>query len=184
VFKLLFNPGKFYKEIARTIHLSPILIAVRWIATGSLVTLPLWLNAAVPFNTPWLPIPQETYYFWQLVFILPYGVFITLVLTGLSLLILKGGGKPSTRFRAALVIVSYSLFLPWIACLFWDVFCIFSGHWSFAWVVPVHIAAVLVEGFLYAFGVRRVFGASWGRAVLIAIINCIVFIGLSALIIR
>ncbi|MBD3284939.1 hypothetical protein GF359_01075 [candidate division WOR-3 bacterium] len=184
MFVLMFNPRRFFEGIAKTIHLSPVLIAVRWIGTASLVTLPLWLKGAVPFSPPWLPIPEETYYFWQLVFILPYGVLITFLLTGLTLLICKGGGRPSTRFRAALAVVSYSLFLPWVACLVWDIFLILSGNWSLAWAAPFHSAAVIAEGLLYAYGVRKVFSASWTRAVLIAVINSIVFIGLSALIVR
>ncbi|MBN2380529.1 hypothetical protein JXM67_12080 [candidate division WOR-3 bacterium] len=181
---ILFNPRRFFSEIERTIHLGPVLVAVRWIGTASFVILPLWLLGFQPFTQPWLPIDAGNYYFWQLVFILPYGVLITLLLTLISLAFVGGGGKPSTRFRAALAIVSYGLFLPWIACLAWDLFLIFSGNWELLWAMPFHAAAVIAEGLLYAYGFRIVFGASWRRAVLIAVINCILFIGFSALIVR
>lgn len=160
------------------------LLAIRWVGTASFITLPLWLLRIQPFSKPWLPIPAETYYFYQLLFILPYGIVLTLILSGISLLILRGGGRLGTRFRAIFAIISYGLFLPWIACLAWDLFLIFSGRWILVWALPVHTAAVVAEGFLYAYGFRRVFGASWGKAALIAALNCLIFIGLSALIVR
>jgi hypothetical protein len=182
--RILFNPGRFFDEIGKTLQLAPMLVAIRWIGTASFITLPLWLFQMQPFTAPWLPIPVESYYFWQIVFLLPYGVVLTLILSGVSLSILRGGGRLGTRFRAVLAIISYGLFLPWIACLVWDLFLIFSGHWSLVWAAPFHSAAVVAEGFLYAYGFRKVFGTSWRRAGLIAAINCIIFIGLSALLIR
>lgn len=181
---VLFNPLRFYDEIAKTIHLAPLLIVIRWVGTASLVTLPLWLMRAQPFAAPWLPIPTGTYYFYQLIFLLPYGILLTLSMSGISLLMLKGGGRLGTRFRAVCAIVSYGLFLPWLACLVWDLFLIFSGRWQLVWAVPVHVLAVLAETFLYAYGFNRVFGAKWSRAVIIAAINSVLSIGLSALIVR
>lgn len=181
---ILFNPRRFFSEIGKTIQLAPMLVAIRWIGTTSFITLPLWLLRIQPFNKPWLPIPAENYYFYQLIFLLPYGIVLTLLLSGISLSILRGGGRLGTRFRAVFAIISYGLFLPWIPCLAWDLFLIFSGHWSLVWAAPFHAAAVVAEGFLYAYGFRKVFGASWARAGLIAAANCVIFIGLSAAIVR
>jgi hypothetical protein len=181
---VLFNPRRFFSEIGKTIQLAPLLVAIRWIGTTSFITLPLWLFQMQPFSEPCLPIPAEGYYFWQLIFLLPYGIVLTLLLSGVSLSILRGAGRLGTRFRAVLAIISYGLFLPWIPCLAWDLFLIFSKHWSLVWAAPFHAAAVVAEGFLYAYGFRKVFGASWTRAGLIAAANCIIFIGLSAVIVR
>jgi hypothetical protein len=181
---ILFNPRRFFSEIGKTIQLAPMLVAIRWIGTASFITLPLWLFQMQPFTAPWLPIPAEGYYFYQLIFLLPYGVVLTLILSGVSLLLLRGPGRLGTRFRAVFAIVSYGLFLPWIPCLAWDIFLIFSKHWSLVWAAPFHAAAVVAEGFLYAYGFRMVFGASRTRAGLIAATDCIIFIGLSALLVR
>lgn len=181
---VLFNPRRFFAEIGKTLQLAPMLVVIRWVGTASFITLPLWLFRMEPFVKPWLPIHAESYYFWQLIFLLPYGIVLTLILSGVSLFFLRGGGRFGTRFRAVFAIISYGLFLPWIFCLAWDLFLIFSGHWMFAWAVPVHTMAVLAEGFLYAYGFHRVFGTSWGRAALIAALNSLIFIGLSAVIVR
>jgi len=181
---VLFNPRRFFREIGKTLQLAPMLLAIRWVGTASFITLPLWLMRIKPFVKPWLPIPAESYYFWQLIFLLPHGIVLTLILSGFSLLILHGGGRFGTRFRAVFAIISYGLFLPWIFCLAWDLFLIFSGHWTLLWAAPFHAAAVGAEGFLYAYGFRRVFGASWAKAALIAALNCIIFIGLSAFVVR
>lgn len=181
---ILFNPRRFFSEVGKTIQLAPMLVAIRWVGTASFITLPLWLFRIQPFSEPWLPIPAESYYFYQLIFLLPYGIVLTLLLSGVSLLLLRGRGRLGTRFRAVFAIISYGLFLPWIPCLAWDLFLIFSKHWSLVWAAPFHAAAVAAEGFLYAYGFHRVFGTSWGRAALIAALNSLIFIGLSALIVR
>jgi len=181
---LLFNPRRFFAEIGKTLQLAPMLVVIRWIGTASFITLPLWLLQIDPFVRPWLPIPAESYYFWQIIFLLPYGIALTLILSGVSLLLLRGSGRLGTRFRAVFAIIAYGLFMPWVFCLVWDLFLIFSGRWTLIWAAPFHTAAVIAEGALYAYGFRRVFGASLARAILIAVINCLIFIGLSASIVR
>ncbi len=181
---ILFNPRKFFDEIERSHQLSLLLIVLRWGATASFVILPLWLMESGPFVKPWLPIPSDTYYFWELIYLLPYGALLTLAISGFSTLCLRMCGRAGASFKEVFAIVSYGLFLPWVPCLIWDVFLVFTHHWSLSWAVPVHSAALVAEAFLYAWGFKRVFGTPLWKAVLIAILNTILFWGLSAIIVR
>ncbi|NLI97419.1 hypothetical protein GX441_02020 [bacterium] len=184
MFGLLFNPRRFFDEIERSKQLSFLLVVLRWGATASFVILPLWLMEMLPFTKPWLPISSDTYYFWELIFLLPYGIGLTYAVSGFSTIFLRLCGRAGAGFREVFAIVSYGLFLPWIPCLIWDLFLIFTNHWTLSWAIPVHSAALVAESSLYVWGFKRVFGTPLWKAILLGILNSIIFWGLSATIVR
>lgn len=181
---LLFSPRRFFDEIDRSHQLGPLLVILRWGMTASFVILPLWLFRIPPFVSPWLPIHPHYYHFWELLFILPFGAILTVILTVIALAGLRLEGRRGANFKAVFAVVSYGLFLPWTVCLLWDVFLVFTGRWTLTWAAPLHTAAVIAEAALSAWGFHRVFGTPWSRAVFISIVNALVFIGLSALVVR
>jgi len=181
---ILFSPREFFKNIGSTYRLGLLFAVIQWGTASSFLALPLWLLQISPFAVPIIPIQPDVYYFWQTIFLLPYGILLTLLISGISLILLKTGGRLGTRFKAVFGIVSYSLFLPWIACFIWDLFLIFTNHWTFLWAMPLYILSLGAETILYAYGFHIVFGASRRRSIAIALLNSAIVIGLSVLIVR
>jgi len=181
---ILFSPRRFFDEIERSAQLAPLLIILRWGATASFVILPLWLFRVPIVTAPLLPIIPQHYYFWELLFMLPYGVVLTFIISLVSLASLRLCGRRGPTLRIVFAVVSYSLFLPWIPCLIWDLVLVFTWHWTLAWLLPFHTAAVVAETGLYSWGFHKVFGTPWWKAIITGILNSLVFIGLSAIIVR
>lgn len=184
MFGLLFNPNKFFDDIGRSHQLAALLMVLRWGATASFVILPLWVFRMDPFFPPIIPINAYYYHFWELLFILPYGIGLTAGLSAVNMAILKRTGRHGAEFKYVFAVTAYAFFLPWIAALLWDIVMIFTGQWSTWWIAPFHTIVLLAEGFLLAYGLRRVFGTGWGKALLIAAINVVIFAAGAFLVVR
>ena len=132
---------------------------------------------------PWIPLPVETYYLYQFIWTIPWGLATWLMLTGICHLMARVGKKSESiaRYDDALLVVSIGWVLPWFLCGWLPETLILIPFGvmppAIVEIVRLGIVAVIYQTALIALGMRRTHDIGWIKGVVIGLVtNAVNFI--------
>ncbi|MBN1998863.1 YIP1 family protein [candidate division KSB1 bacterium] len=112
--KTVVNPALAFRQLAdESKQLSPGWAAVLVFAGLSVLSaIGLVVIQAKPFIQPWINIPPENYYFWEIFIITPVSVFDLIIAAGLAHLLSQTFNGKGT-FEATFACLAFATSLPW-----------------------------------------------------------------------
>jgi len=156
----------------------------------SITSLILWLTKFQPFIKPIIPIPEETYYFWQTFFTIPWGIATWFLTAGIIHLWNRIFTK-KRKLSDILGHVGYAFVIPWFFFTWLPETFVapFVGQWGFPpwpmWVEMLRLTIPAVwMGALFFIAVRKVYEAKWLRALTSAILGTAVLFVMFLLFLR
>ena len=178
-FKATFRPIGVFKEIAAkkdTLEVSFVMMLVFSILY-TITAIILCLNDFTPAINPWLPIPKEDYYFYQIFWTIPWGLSTWILISGITHILATIGRESSAaKYEYGLFISSISWILPSFY-LMWipeTALAILKIRYTFPFVVEalrLMIIAPVWQVVLVVFGCRILYGTSWNRGFFIGLIT-------------
>jgi len=82
------------------------------------------------------------------------------------------------------------LYFAVIALILWplygiiDIICVLTNNWNNYIIIPVHTSAALLEGALYALGVRKMYKVNWIKSIIIGIFCMFIYRPIAVILIR
>lgn len=157
-------------------------ILIRWGFTW-VTTVIAYLMGREPFVEPYVRISAESYYFYEMFFLVPYGVALWIFVAGVAqilMIVLKGRGtfKDTLTYYAFTACALLPVF--WIA----DLLAIVFNLWVQPVIIPIHIIAAILEATLYAIGLSNLHQLPLKRTIIPAIVSMIVYRPLAVILIR
>jgi hypothetical protein len=132
---------------------------------------------------PWIPIPAETYYLYQFIWTIPWGLATWLMLTGICHLVARVGKKNGSvgSYDDTLLVVSIGWVLPWFICGWLPETLILIPFGvmppAFVEIMRLGILSVIYQTVLVALGMRRTHNIGWIKGVVIGLVtNAVNFI--------
>jgi hypothetical protein len=135
----------------------------------------------LPAVQPWVPIAEERYYLYQVLWTLPWGLATWIMFSGIAhLLAVAGRATPSQyQFEDALVVCGLGWVVP-SAVLMWIpetiLVPIFGVFWP-GWIETLRLMVVPVvwQILLVAMGLRQTHDVGWLRGIGIGLVTVLVF---------
>jgi hypothetical protein len=185
----IISPRKTFKQLQEESiwfgFSSVLLYSLLYVITGIFLV----INHLRPTMAPFLPISEESYYFWQLFFTIPVCLFGWVILGGIAYLLVAKLLKVSGSLRNYLNTLGFSFYIPCIITMWlpetlaaiirpdaWGNPSVFGPFWS--WFSQVY----LWVGFAWAFAlsvlaVKQVGKVSWPKSALATLISIAVAMG-------
>jgi hypothetical protein len=132
---------------------------------------------------PVCPHSQKTYYFYQLFFLIPYGIFLFFIECSTAQLFLRLF-KVKNDFREVMLYYAITALGLWPLFGPLDFMLVLKNKWASALVIPYHTAAALVGGLSYSVGIRKMYQLSWPKSLLTGMMSMMVYRPLAVIMIR
>ena len=138
------------------------------------------LIGRLPAFVPWIPIPPERYYFYQVFWTIPWGLATWIMMAGICHLLALAGPRQRRgyQFEDALMVCGLAWIVPNLICM-WipeTLLVSFGVSWP-SWLETLRIMVIplLWQTALVALGLRITHEIGWLRAVLIGMLSVVVF---------
>jgi hypothetical protein len=183
-FTLLFHPKKAAQTIGEGVPFGYAILGItlRWVFTWGTIFLAFLLGRQ-PFVAPFVSIPAESYYYYELFFLIPFGIVLWIVVSGCAqvLVFIMGEGD---KFRAILTFYSILAFATWPLYGIPDLICIITGNWNQSIIIPVHTVAALLEVYFSTRILKYFTGLGWAACIMIGLISTFIYRPIAVLLIR
>ncbi len=166
----------------KSARLALFLIFLRWTFTWT-DTLLRYKLQRTPFVDPYVPIPKKNYYFYQLFFLIPYGIFLFFIECSTAQLFLRLF-KVKNDFREVMLYYAMTALGLWPLFGPLDLILVLKNKWASSLVIPYHTAAALVGGLSYSVGIRKMYQLSWPKSLLTGMMSMMAYRPLAVILIR
>lgn len=145
----------------------------------SITVLVYYRIGRLPAVTPWVPIPEESYYLYQAAWTIPWGLATWILISGIAYLLTPAqDGERFASFEDALLICGLAwivpnLFLMWIPE---TLLVPFGISWPM-WLETLRLMVFppLWQVWLVGLGLHEMAGVSWLRGLLIGVVTVLAF---------
>lgn len=135
----------------------------------------------LPAFEPWMPIPEETYYLYQIFWTVPWGLVTWIAFSGVAHLLAVAGRDTAVRyqFEDALVVGGLAWVVP-NAILMWlpetILVPLFGAFWPM-WVETLRLTVIppIWQSLFVAVGLRETHEIGWLRGMGIGLVTVVIF---------